>query len=129
MDCIFCEINKGNLPANIVKESDHCIAFTPLDMEVDGHLLVVPKEHYCDITDIASDTLFSVMCFVKEVCNSLKEKYNFTGFNLLNASGVAAQQSVGHFHIHIIPRKENDGIEAWPKLGIGKNIYNTDNQL
>ena len=96
---------------------------------VDGHLLVVPKEHACDITDITPENLSAVLAFVKETCISIKEKYEYTGFNLLNASGTSAQQSVGHFHIHILPRKENDGIEAWPKLGSGRNIYTTHNKL
>jgi histidine triad (HIT) family protein len=123
--CIFCEIVKGNLPSNVIWENENCLAFTPLEMEVNGHLLVIPKAHFNDVTDIDTDSLSEVMNFVKECCNKIKGEYGYTGFNLLNASGKSAQQSVGHFHIHILPRKEEDGIEAWPKLGVGENIYAT----
>lgn len=123
MNCVFCEIADGRAPAHIVEETDDCIAIVPLDIQVDGHLLVLPKRHYNGILDIPSDTLAKLMDFVKEVCLDLKVKRNFDGFNVLNASGSAAQQSVPHFHIHILPRNESDGINAWPALPGGRNIY------
>lgn len=123
MKCVFCEIADGKAQAHIVEENEDCIAIVPLDVEVDGHLIIVPKRHYEGIVDIPSDLLSSLMAFVKEVCLGLKDCRKFDGFNLLNASGLAAQQSVPHFHIHILPRNENDGINAWPELPGGRNIY------
>lgn len=123
MSCVFCEIVNKGLPATIVNENDSCIAFTPLEIEVDGHLVVIHKEHYSDLMDIPAETLSTLMKFVKETCNNIAERFGFSGFNLLHASGASAQQSVNHFHIHILPRKENDSIDAWPNLSGGTNIY------
>ncbi len=123
MNCIFCKIVDGSAPAHIVEENRDCMAIVPLDVEVDGHLLVLPKQHYGGIEDIPSDLLGKLLQFIQEVCLDLKLHRKFDGFNILNASGSAAQQSVPHFHIHILPRNENDGINAWPLLPGGRNIY------
>ena len=125
MSCVFCDITNGLLPTEIVWENEYCMAFAPLNVEVDGHLLIVPKAHYYDITDIDVDVLGEVITFVKECCLRIKNEFGYEGFNLLNANGKVAHQSVFHFHIHILPRKEGDGVDAWPKLGSGKNIYAT----
>lgn len=123
MSCVFCEIADGRAPAHIVAENAVCIAIVPLNVEVDGHLLVLPKRHYKGIVDIPSDLLCELMSLVKEVCLDLQLNRKFSGFNVLNASGSAAQQSVPHFHIHVLPRNDNDGINAWPALPGGRNIY------
>ena len=106
MNCVFCEVANGRAPAHIVEETDDCIAIVPLDIQVDGHLVVIPKMHYNGIVDVPSETLGKVMDFVKKVCLDLKVSREFGGFNILNASGSAAQQSVPHFHVHILPRNE-----------------------
>ena len=76
--------------------------------------LVVPKNHVKNIMDCDTDTLHKVMDTVKRVSNHLVDQCGYEGVNLLNASDESAGQSVPHFHIHIIPRKENDEIDAWP---------------
>ena len=53
---------------------------------------------------------------VKKICNYYVDVLGYEGCNILNASGVAAQQSVMHLHFHIIPRKSNDGVDSWPKF-------------
>lgn len=121
--CVFCEIIKGIEHAHIFKEDDYCLAIIPKKIEVDGHLLIIPKIHHQGIQDIPYDIICKVIMFTKDVCKELEENNKFKGFNILNASGVAAQQSVQHFHLHILPRNLNDGIDAWPILNGGKNIY------
>jgi len=123
MECIFCSIVKKQSFANIYKENDCCIAIVPKDIEIDGHLLIIPKQHYQSIIDIDNKILSETIIFTKNICIELKEKYLFQGFNMLNANGIAAQQSVSHFHIHILPRNKGDNINAWPKLHGGINIY------
>ena len=122
ISCVFCEIIQGKLPANVIKESNTCIAFTPKEIEVEGHLLVVPKEHCNNILDISRESLLNLTGFLKETCIFIKKEYGYSGFNLLNASGESAQQSVKHFHFHIIPRKEADGFDAWPTFGKAKDF-------
>ena len=71
------------------------------------------------------ETLSAVMNTVKRVSNHLTENCGYDGINLLNASDESAGQSVNHFHIHIIPRKSNDGIDAWPKFEGAKEELQT----
>lgn len=82
--------------------------------DVDGHILVIPKTHKKNILDCDEETLINLMKAVKKVSNHLVDNCGYSGVNLLNASDESAGQSVPHFHIHIIPRKINDNINAWP---------------
>jgi histidine triad (HIT) family protein len=88
--------------------------------DVDGHILVVPKKHVKNILDCDTNTLCKLMDSVKKVSNHLVNNCGYDGVNLLNASDESAGQSVPHFHIHIIPRKNNDGIDAWPTFSGAK---------
>ena len=113
-DCIFCKIIDGTIPSMKVYEDEHTFAFMDVARDVDGHLLVVPKVHKKNILDCDEETLSAMMRTVKKIANHLVDNCGYEGVNLLNASDESAGQSVPHFHIHIIPRKANDGIDAWP---------------
>lgn len=112
-DCIFCKIINNNSIMKVY-EDDWTVAFMDVAKDVDGHILVIPKKHVKNIFDCDKDTLSMVMDTVKKVSNHLVEKCGYEGVNLLNANDESAGQSVPHFHIHIIPRKKNDEIDAWP---------------
>lgn len=112
-DCIFCKIISDNSILKVY-EDEWTVAFMDVAKDVDGHILVVPKKHVKNIFDCDEETLEKVMSTVKKVAQHLKEKCGYDGVNLLNASDESAGQSVPHFHIHIIPRKNEDGIDAWP---------------
>lgn len=113
-DCIFCRIASGDIQGLRVCEDAEALAFMDIAKDVDGHILVIPKKHCKNILDCDPDTLNSLMRTVKTVSLHLTEKCGYDGVNLLNASGESAGQSVPHFHIHIIPRKQNDQIDGWP---------------
>ena len=113
-DCIFCQIANGVLPSMKIFEDDHTLAFMDVAEDVDGHVLVIPKKHAKNILDCDSTELYHLMETVKKVSLHLIEKCGYNGVNLLNASDESAGQSVPHFHIHIIPRKKGDNIDAWP---------------
>ena len=115
-DCIFCKIAAGEVPSRKVFEDEHTLAFLDIAGDVDGHILVIPKKHVKNILDCDGGTLERVMGTVKKVSDHLVENCGYDGVNLLNASDESAGQSVLHFHIHIIPRKAGDGIDAWPKF-------------
>ena len=121
MDCIFCKIIAGQIPCLKVYEDDHTLVIMDFAGDVDGNMLAIPKKHVDSIFDCDSDTLNRLMAAVKKVSNHCVEKCRYSGINLLNASGESAGQSVPHFHIHIIPRKNNDGIDAWPKFDGAKD--------
>ena len=115
-DCIFCKIASGEIQGMRVYEDAETLAFMDLAKDVDGHVLVIPKKHCKNILDCDAETLSAVMNTVKKVSLHLTEKCGYDGVNLLNASDESAGQSMPHFHIHIIPRRKNDGIDAWPSF-------------
>ena len=115
-DCIFCQIVRGEKPSKIVYENENAICFLPKEIEVYGHTLVVPKQHFQDLYDIPQDLL----CKLTEVVQLLVKEYrttiSATGMNVLHASGQDGQQSVLHFHFHLFPRFKDDGLDTWPNL-------------
>ena len=115
VDCIFCNIFKENAMMKVY-EDDWTVAFMDIAKDVDGHIVVIPKKHVKNILDCDEETLARLMDAVKKVSNHLVEVCGYDGVNLLNASDESAGQSVPHFHIHIIPRRNDDGIDAWPKF-------------
>ena len=119
MTCLFCRIAKREIPCYKIYENEYSIAFLDPAKDTDGHILVIPKKHCKNIFDCDDFTLSELMRSVKLISNHLVNTCGFSGVNILNANGEAAQQSVGHFHIHIIPRKDNDKIDAWIKLNGG----------
>lgn len=112
---IFCKLLREHA-AKIVYEDDFTAAFMDIAGDVDGHILVILKKHTKNILDADEITLNRVMSTVKKVANHLVDDCGYEGVNLLNASGECAGQSVPHLHIHIIPRKKQDGIDAWPEF-------------
>lgn len=113
-NCVFCKIIRGDIPSMRVYEDDACLVIMDIAADVDGHMLAIPKRHVHDILDCDSETLTSLIKAVQRVSRHCVEERGYEGVNLLHASGEAAGQSVGHFHVHLIPRKTADGIDAWP---------------
>ena len=97
-----------------VYEDEHTLVFMDIAGDVDGHMLAIPKKHVGSLLDCDPETLHALMDTVKWVSDYCTRKLGYEGVNLLNASGACAGQSVPHFHIHLIPRKKGDGIDAWP---------------
>ncbi len=115
-NCVFCKIISGEFSTRKIYEDEFTLAFLDISKDVDGHILVVPKKHVKNILDCDSETLSRVMDTVKKVSNHLTQNCGYDGVNLLNASDESAGQTVFHLHIHIIPRKNSDGLECYPKL-------------
>ncbi len=115
MDCVFCKIVRKEIPANIIYEDEATLVFLDIAQDMDGHLLAIPKKHVTSIIDCDSQSLQSLMNTVQKVSQHLMN-CGYDGVNLLNASNESAGQSVPHFHIHILPRKKGDCIDAWPHL-------------
>ncbi len=124
VECEFCNIVADKSPSNKIYEDENILAFAPLKKGIisKGHMLIIPKKHYSNIYDIPKEELYHIMDSIKHISQKLKDKFNAEGINLLHASGKVAQQSKFHFHIHLIPRYRDDGLDAWPKTG-----YEEDN--
>lgn len=85
----------------------------PIDPISKGHVLVVPKKHVVNILDANNEILSHLIVVAKNIGKDLLEKNNAQAMNLLHAAGKEAQQSVFHFHFHVVPRYENDGLDLW----------------
>lgn len=114
MRCPFCQIAARQLPATIIYENQWTMAILPKNPAVDGHLLAIPKQHVTSILACDEEIWVQVTKTAKKVATDCVKSGNFEGINFLSAHGAAAQQSVNHLHIHLIPRKEGDGINGWP---------------
>jgi histidine triad (HIT) family protein len=107
-DCIFCKIVAGEIPSAIVDEDESTVAFMDINPATRGHALVVPREHYVDLLEIPPAALAEVATAAKRLAERVKERLGADGVNLLNSCGVAAWQTVFHFHVHVIPRYDGD---------------------
>ena len=108
--CIFCAIAAHEIPSKVVYEDDKFIAFLDLTQTTIGHTLVVPKRHSKCIFDLNEEDAKEIMVVVKKVANKLKASLNPIGLNIIN-NNERPLQSVDHFHIHLIPRYENDNFD------------------
>jgi histidine triad (HIT) family protein len=107
-DCIFCKIVAGELPATIVDEDDRTIAFMDINPATRGHALVIPRSHSADLLSVGPEDLTAAAIAARRLAGRAKERLGADGVNLVNSCGAVAWQSVFHFHIHVIPRYEDD---------------------
>ncbi|GMU86640.1 MAG: hydrolase [Ignavibacteriales bacterium] len=108
MDCIFCKIIERKAPAEILYETDTVISFLDILPVNFGHTLVVPKGHYCDLTEVPHEIIGDLFSAVKRLSPVITGAVEAEGFNIIGNNGAAAGQTVFHCHIHIIPRYHND---------------------
>jgi histidine triad (HIT) family protein len=114
--CPFCAIASGDERADIVYEDDAVVCFLPLTLNAYGHTLIVPRAHCETLWDIERQVAAKLMAVVHQLSLEYRSSLGATGFNLLHASGRDAQQSVAHFHLHLLPRFADDDLDAWPPL-------------
>lgn len=124
-DCVFCKIVRGEIPSYKIYENETTLAFLDISKDIDGHTLVIPKNHCTNVLDCQEDSLNDVMKTVKLVSKHYCQNCGYDGVNILNANNKASGQSVFHLHFHILPRKNNDNENAWPKLNGAKNELST----
>lgn len=110
MDCIFCKILKGDIPARKVFENERFIAILDAFPANEGHTLVIPKKHFENIFEIDEETISEAYKIAKNIAEKIKTNMGIENINILQNNGATAGQSVNHFHIHVIPRIENDTV-------------------
>lgn len=115
--CSFCAIGRGEAPAEIIYEDELTITFAAAAPVTEGHTLLIPKAHTENLFDISSDLAAAMGLAVKAAVIVLSQRHRMTGINLLHASGPDAQQSVFHFHYHLVPRRPRDGLDMWLRVG------------
>jgi histidine triad (HIT) family protein len=114
--CKFCDIIRGKVHGRIVYRDKDVIAFFVRHHRAKGHTLICPIKHYADMFDMPEKTFRALMGVTHRLARHYRDTMGATGVNILNASGVDAQQSVFHYHLHLLPRFPADGIDAWPKM-------------
>ena len=113
-DCIFCKIIKGEIPSFKVYEDRNVFAILDINPVNKGHVLVVPKNHSLDLSDMADDDIKNLFIAAKKIANAVMKATGAHGYNLGMNNRKAAGQLVMHSHLHIIPRFEDDGLKHWP---------------
>jgi histidine triad (HIT) family protein len=116
-ECIFCKIANGDIPSATLYEDDRFRVILDLGPASRGHALILPKEHYANIYEIPEELAADAMILAKKMASVMTTALECTGFNLVQNNGQAAGQTVFHFHVHLIPRYENDGVKLGWKMG------------
>jgi histidine triad (HIT) family protein len=113
--CIFCKIVSKEIEASIIYEDDTCLAFMDITPVTKGHALVVPKQHYANLSECDDEVLRGVISVVRKISPAVKNAMDAEGILLQTLEGSAAGQEVFHLHFHIIPRTTGDGLILFPK--------------
>lgn len=109
-ECIFCKIARGEVKSKFVAESENFFAIRDAHPKVDGHSLVIPKRHFVTLLDIDDKLGNELIGIIKWVSGELLDKKLGDGFNVIMNNLECAGQVVMHAHVHVIPRKEGDGL-------------------
>ena len=106
--CIFCKIVNGEIPSTTLYEDEDCSVILDLGPATRGHALLLPKNHFANLFELDDETAQKAILVAKKMAGKMKDALGADGFNLVQNNGEAAGQTVFHFHMHLIPRYEND---------------------
>jgi histidine triad (HIT) family protein len=114
--CIFCRLVAGEIPATRVYEDEQTLAFMDLGQVNPGHVLVAIKRHAATLLDLTPDEAAAAMRTAHRVAQAVQVAFDPPGLTLLQCNGKEGDQTVFHFHLHVVPRHGNDGIAlSWPR--------------
>lgn len=114
--CIFCKLVQGRIPSVKVHEDELTLAFMDLGQVNPGHVLVATKRHAASLLDITPDEAAAVFRVTQRLARAAQQAFAPDGLTVLQANGAVAGQTVGHFHLHLLPRHAGDGVDlAWPR--------------
>lgn len=107
-NCIFCKIGAGEIPSYQLYEDDDFKVFLDLSPTSFGHALIIPKEHYKNLFELDDNIAAKALVLAKKIGTAMMQALHCDGLNILQNNGEIAGQTMFHFHIHLIPRYEND---------------------
>ena len=116
-NCIFCKIAAGEIPSATLYEDDDFRVILDLGPASKGHALILPKEHYRNLYDIDDETLAKAALLAKKMVKKLTDVLGCDGYNVVQNNEPCAGQTVFHFHMHLIPRYEDDNVGLGWKTG------------
>jgi histidine triad (HIT) family protein len=108
-DCLFCKIIAKQIPAEVIYEDDHTLAFLDIRPRSVGHAVVVPREHAPTIVALSDAGLAPLFLAVKHVDQLLSRALMPDGMTIGINQGRASGQEVEHLHVHLMPRWHGDG--------------------
>jgi histidine triad (HIT) family protein len=108
--CIFCKIVAGEIPSIKLYEDAETLAFMDINPVHDGHCLVITKGHHPTVFEVPPEAFAAVARTAIKLAKAVNDALQPDGLNLLQANGPGAAQSVPHFHLHVLPRRHNDGL-------------------
>lgn len=110
-DCIFCKIANGEIPSATVYEDNDFRVILDISPAAKGHSLILPKQHSDNLWELGEEERKKVLDIASKVSKAQKKALSCDGVNLLQNNGLAAGQSVFHFHMHLIPRYTDDNMD------------------
>lgn len=130
-DCIFCKLANGDIPTNTIYEDEDFRVILDASPAAPGHALILPKNHASNLFEADDALLAKALPLAKKVAQAIQEEFHCDGINIQQNNGLAAGQTVFHFHIHVIPRYENDGLGiTWPQTSPSdKELHDTAARL
>ena len=108
--CIFCKIANGEIPSATLYEDEDFRVILDLGPATKGHALILPKNHFANLFEIPEDMDAKAFILAKKIAKKMKDVFGCDGVNIVQNNGVAAGQTVFHFHMHLIPRYKNDNV-------------------
>lgn len=113
-NCVFCKILDGVIPSVKLYEDEEFVIILDIGPAAFGHALIIPKDHYANLYEMPEELLGKVMSLAKVWGEKLVKVLKADGLNLVQNNGLAAGQTVFHYHLHLIPRYEGDNVgELW----------------
>jgi histidine triad (HIT) family protein len=109
MSCIFCRIVAGEIPAEIVAKDAHAVAFLDITPLADGHTVVVPRRHVATIEEMPHDEVAALFTTVQRLAGPVRRAVGAAGSTIGVNNGAATGQTIPHVHVHIVPRRDDDG--------------------
>jgi histidine triad (HIT) family protein len=114
-DCVFCRIVARQIPATVVHEDEHTLAFMDLGQVNPGHVLVAVKAHVENVFGLNAPQAAAVASSMLRVARAIRAAFAPQGLSVYQANGSAAGQTVFHYHVHLVPRHDGDGMAlTWP---------------
>jgi histidine triad (HIT) family protein len=110
-DCIFCKVVAGEIPGEVVDSDERTISVMDINPATNGHVVVITRDHAENLFEVSDDDLLAVMVAARRVAERMRETIAPGGFNILHNIGRVAWQSIFHFHLHVIPRYEDDPLQ------------------
>lgn len=110
-NCIFCKVVAGELPSEQIDSDERTITVMDINPATRGHAVVITRTHAENLSELADEDALAAMQAARRVVDMMRATLDPDGFNILHNIGRAAWQSIFHFHVHVVPRYEDDPLE------------------